>query len=359
MIAGSTLQHSNPLHTLVSPGGAYTMAAKIMIVDDDENIRDILLKLLSLEGYETVAAVDGSDALQKVIHEQPDLILMDVSMPNMDGYEVCRQFKASERTAHIPVTFLTFQGETADRQRGIAVGAADYLSKPIEQDVLLAHVRSQLRALKMPHQFETNDSVIFTLALQAESRDTYTSGHLRRMEHYSTQLAMAAGLSDDDVRAIRYGAILHDVGKLRVSESILTKHEPLTREEFAEIKRHPEHGAQMISHLRFARKVVPIVLSHHEKWNGKGYPRGLMGTRIPVGGRIVAIADAYDAMTTDRPYRRALSQQEALRRLRAHSGIQWDPQLVPIFYDLVEQDRLELPTNDTSLLISDMALKRL
>lgn len=325
------------------------MSAKILVVDDDPNIREILVKLLALDGYEMVTATNGLEALDMVLVEYPDLMLLDVSMPpGPDGYEVCRQMKQNRRTAHIPVTFLTFQDELHERKRGIEAGADDYLTKPINHDVLREHVRSQLRVRKQPEQFEQADSVIFELARRAEAKDTYTAGHLRRMEYYSRKLAIAAGIGGEELVAVRYGAILHDIGKIRISESILTKPGPLTPEEYARLKKHSEHGAQMVSHLRHATRVAPIVLGHHEKWNGRGYPHNLAGHDIPVGARIVAIVDAYDAMTTDRPYRRALSQEEGLRRLRAGKGIQWDPELVETFCKLVEQDKLEVPAEDAT-----------
>ncbi len=323
------------------------MAAKILIVDDDPTMREVLDIFLSMEGYQTMVAIHGMDALHQVGAEQPDMILLDVSMPpGLNGYDVCQRLKSDPRTAHIPVTFLTFQDDLEERQRGIAAGASDYLTKPVDYDVLKNHVEAQLRVVQQPEQFETPDSVFFTLAMTAEAKDTYTSGHLRRMEYYCRRLAMAVGMTGEELVAIRYGAILHDIGKIRISDTILTKPGPLNPEEFAALKQHTNHGAQLVSHIRFADKVIPIVLGHHEKWDGTGYPHGLRGTDIPIGARIVAIADAYDAMTTDRPYRKALSQLEALRRLRAKRGIQWDPQLVDMFCALIEHERpVQSPVN--------------
>jgi putative two-component system response regulator len=326
------------------------MKPKILIVDDSSDMRDSLSKFLRMEGYETITAVDGLNGLYQASRELPDFILLDVSMPGLNGYETCRRLKQDTRTADIPVTFLTYQSDLADRQQGIEVGASDYLSKPVDFDQLSNHVRSQLRVVQQPRQFETPDSVIFNLAQAAEARDTYTSGHLRRMEYYSKALANAAGLAGDDLLIVRYGAILHDIGKLRISEAILTKPGTLDPDEFATLKRHPEHGAQMISHLRYSRQVAPVVLGHHEKWDGTGYPNRLRGDEIPVGARIVAITDAYDAMTTDRPYRRALGHPEALRRLRARRGMQWDPDLVDLFCSLIEHERLHIQANEMALM---------
>lgn len=324
----------------------YTMMAKparLLIVDDDPMIREMLECILRSEGYELVTAENGLEGLQRAAMDKPDLILLDVSMPpGIDGYEVCRRLKEDEQTAPIPVTFLTFQSDMADRQRGVAVGADDYLSKPIRQDLLIEHVRSHLRVQQEAGAFESAESVIFTLARNVESRDSYTSGHLRRMEHYSSQLAQTIGLSAKDLLIVRYGAILHDVGKIRVREAILNKRGVLTSEEYRLLKQHTVDGAQMISHLRYAPQVAPIILGHHEHWDGSGYPHQLRGHEIPTGARIVAIADAFDAMTTDRPYRRALSRKEALRRLSAGAGGQWDAELVEVFCMLVEQDGLLL-----------------
>jgi putative two-component system response regulator len=227
----------------------------------------------------------------------------------------------------------------------------------VQHELLVTHVRAQLRVKTLIDQLEPAESVVFTLARSVEARDHYTTGHLRRMEYYSEQLAIAAGLSKDDITAVRYGAILHDVGKIRISDSILNKRGVLSPEEFATLKRHPEYSSQMISHMRFAPRVVPIVLGHHEKWNGKGYPQGLSGQHIPIGARIVAIVDAYDAMTTDRPYRRALDQHEAMNRLRAGSGKQWDPALIELFCSLIEQARLKHPSESEPAVPKESARK--
>jgi putative two-component system response regulator len=327
------------------------MAARILIVDDDAHIRDSLVKLLTPEGYELETAVNGIEALQRVATRQPDMMLLDVSMsPGPDGFEVCRQIKSDQRTALIPITFLTAQSELEHRRLGIEVGADDYLTKPVSSDSLCVHVRSQLRLKKLTDELESPESMLFMLARTIEAKDSYTTGHLRRMEHYSSQLASAAGISGEDLTSIRYAAILHDIGKIRISEHILTRRGLLTPEEFAEFKSHPAHGAQMISHMRLAHKIAPIILSHHEHWDGKGYPYGLRSTDIPIGGRIVSIVDAYDAMTTDRPYRRAMSQKEAVRRLFMRAGSQWDPSLISLFLKLIEHNQLAANMLDDSSL---------
>jgi len=178
------------------------------------------------------------------------------------------------------------------------------------------------------------------LAAAVEAKDAYTEGHLKRLRAYSEQLALAYGLAPSEVRAVRYGGILHDIGKIGVDEAIIRKPGPLTPEEIAQMRRHPEIGAQIISQMRFAREVAPIISGHHEYWDGSGYPRGLSGEEIPIGARIITIVDAYDAMTTDRPYRAALSAEEAFRRLSAGRGTQFDPEMLEVFLGLIRDGTL-------------------
>ncbi|NJK79616.1 MAG: response regulator [Chloroflexaceae bacterium] len=319
------------------------MQAKILVVDDEYYMRETLEMMLRHEGYQIITARNGLEALQRVEEELPDLILLDVSMPpGMDGYEVCLQLKRNKRTAMIPVTFLTAQNDIDSRRHGLDVGADDYLTKPVNYELLLARVRSQLRLKRITDQLEPTENVLIMLALAVEAKDPYTRVHLQRMSSYSEQLAIAAGLPSDEVKWIRAGGLLHDIGKINISQEILTKMGPLSPEEFAEVKRHPQYGAEIVAPMSFARQVAPIILGHHEHWDGSGYPNKLRGEEIPIGARIVSIVDAFDAMTTDRPYRKALSHQEALRRLRARAGRQWDPKLVNMFCTMVEQGKFKL-----------------
>ena len=311
------------------------MLANILVVDDEPSIVDVLTRFLTREGYSVVTASNGREALERVQLEQPDLILLDVTMPEIDGFTVCQRLKEDERTALIPITMLTGLDDREHRTRGIEAGADDFLTKPFEQSILRARIRSQLRLKRLPDQLEHTERVIFMLAQAVEAKDSYTEGHLRRLRAYGEQLAIACGLVPSEVRAVRYGGILHDIGKIGVDEAIIRKPGPLTPEEAAQMRRHPEIGAQIISQMRFAREVAPIISGHHEYWDGSGYPRGLSGEDIPIGARIITIVDAYDAMTTDRPYRAALSEEEALRRLRAARGTQFDPNLLDVFLDLV------------------------
>ena len=323
------------------------MPARILVVDDEPAIVDVLSRLLARDGYHVITARNGAEALQMVALHHPDLILLDVMMPEVDGFTVCQTLKNDERTALIPITMLTGQDDFEHRKRGMEVGADDFLSKPFERSMLRARIQSQLRIKRLTDQLEHTESVIFMLAMAIEEKDTYTEGHLRRLKYYSEQLALAYGLDDDTVRAVRNGGILHDIGKIGVSEAILTKPEPLTENERRQIEEHPVIGARIVSQMRFAQEVAPIVRHHHERWDGRGYPDGMIGEEIPIGARVVAIADSYDAMMTDRPYRTALGQEESVRRLRAGAGTQWDACLVECFITLVERGELHLPYDES------------
>ena len=319
------------------------MAAKILIADDNQAMREAIIRFVEAEGYTALAARNGREALALALEKQPDLVLLDVTMPDIDGFEVCRRLKDDPRTALIPITMLTVLDSPDHRWYGIEAGADDFLTKPFDERLLRARIQSQLRTKRLTDQLERTESVIVALALAVEAKDMYTEGHLWRLAHYGEQLAVAAGLSAEASRAVWQGGLLHDIGKIGVADGILQKPAPLTPEEYAQVKQHPEYGARIIAPLCFARDVAPIVRGRHEHWDGSGYPYGLRGEEIPVGARIVAIVDAYDAMTTDRPYRRALTPERAVQRLRARSGVQWDPELTALFISLVEHKRLLAP----------------
>jgi len=262
-------------------------------------------------------------------------------MPEMDGFTTCQHLKDNRHTALIPVTMLTGSDDYENRRRGIEAGADDFLSKPFEQNILRARIRSQLRLKRLVDQLEDTETVIFTLAQVVEAKDAYTEGHLRRLRSYGRHLAQACHLDELEVSAVEYGGILHVIGKIGISEAVLLKPGTLTDEEMAEMKHHPEIRARIIAPMRFAKDVAPIIRGHHERWDGKGYPDGLVGEAIPVGARIIAIADAYDAMTTDRPYRAALSDAEATNRLWAARGTQFDPHLLDVFLSLLHAGELQ------------------
>ncbi|RRR75313.1 MAG: response regulator [Candidatus Viridilinea halotolerans] len=326
------------------------MTAKILIVDDDPGIIDLLVRILTRDGYTPIIARNGVEALEQVEREPPDLILLDVTMPLLDGFAVCKRLKDNEATALIPVTMLTGLDDRDNRQRGLEVGTDDFLTKPFDTSLLRARIISQLRLKRLTDQLERTEHVIFMLALAVEAKDSYTEGHLRRLASYSEQLAIAADVPLHQLKAIRFGGLLHDIGKISIDDAILRKPSALTPEEYEQIKQHPEYGARIVQPMRFAADVAPIIRHHHESWDGHGYPTGLCGEEIPLGARIVAVVDAYDAMMTDRPYRRGLGLDEALHRLQAGSGTQWDPHLVELFIAMVKEGRLRRPSMTQSLL---------
>jgi putative two-component system response regulator len=325
------------------------VSAKILVVDDDPAILDLLVRILKRDSYTPIVATNGVEALEMVAREAPDLILLDVTMPKLDGFAVCQRLKDNEATALIPVTMLTGLDDREHRLRGIEVGADDFLTKPFEHSLLRARISSQLRIKRLTDQLERTEQVIFMLALAVEAKDAYTEGHLRRLSSYSERLAIAAQIAPERLQAIRFGGLLHDIGKISIDDAILRKPGKLTPEEYEQIKQHPDYGARIVQPMRFAAEVGPIIRHHHERWDGKGYPQGLSGEAIPIGARIVAIVDAYDAMMTERPYRSALGLEETLRRLREGRGHEWDPRLLDLFIELVEQGRLELPLAEAPL----------
>jgi putative two-component system response regulator len=320
------------------------MPAHILVVDDDPIIVGLLARMLARDGYDVQTARDGVEALDLVAAHQPDLVLLDVTMPRMDGFAVCRSLKENEQTALIPVTMLTGLDDQDHRRRGIEAGADDFLTKPIDQTILKARIRTQLRLKGLIDQLEHTENVIFMLAQAVEAKDPYTEGHLQRISAYAEQLALACGLSAEEVRAVRYGGLLHDIGKIGVSDVILLKPGPLSEAEWTEMRRHPEIGARIVGQMRFAPEVAPIIEYHHERWDGSGYPHGLDRDTIPLGARLIAIVDAYDTMMTTRPYRRARSLEQALAQLTAGRGSQFDPAVLEVFVGLLVDGQLSHQT---------------
>ncbi len=307
------------------------LSGLVLVVDDEELNRKLLRELLTSRGFRVEEAADGEEALRKVQQISPDLLLLDVMMPRVNGLRACRELKQDPRTQLIPVVLLTALSAVDDRIAGIEAGADDFLTKPFHQAELLARVRSLVRMKQLTDQLERTENILFTMAAAVEAKDPYTEGHLRRLEAYAAQTSVAFGLSGHLATVVRYGALLHDIGKIGVPDAILHKPGSLTSKEFEIVKQHPAFGERICRPLRFGAEVGPIVRSHHERWDGAGYPDGLAGDAIPLGGRIVAIADAFDAMTTDRPYHRAIPVASAIDELRQGAGAQWDPHLVECF----------------------------
>ncbi|EXJ16166.1 response regulator [Imhoffiella purpurea] len=324
----------------------------VLIVDDEPANIDLLVSALK-EQYLVKAATRGEKALDIVrTGAPPDIILLDVMMPGMDGYEVCRLLKEDFTTRHIPIVFVTARIGTEDEIRGFGLGAVDYITKPISPPVVQARVRAQLalhdqnrvlerKVMERTAQLqETRLQIIQRLGRAAEYKDNETGLHVIRMSLYSKILGRSVGMSDHQAELLLNAAPMHDIGKIGIPDSILQKPGKLTSAEWEIMRTHCRIGADILGEtggselLEMARVVA---LTHHEKWDGSGYPQGLAGEAIPRVGRIVAIADVFDALTSVRPYKRAWTVEESIEQLRRDSGTHFDPTLVPRFLDLLPE----------------------
>lgn len=295
----------------------------ILVADDNEGNRDLLSALLSAEGYRVVSAADGKQALEQVGSGSIDLALLDVVMPRPTGFELCQAMKSEPETRLIPVVLLTSLNSDGDRITGIMCGADDFLSKPVNKHELLARVHSLLRLKQFTDELDNAETVLSSLALSIEAKDPYTEGHCDRLSKYSVAVADKLGLPEDLRVALRRGGLVHDIGKLGVPEHILLKPGPLTAEERKIMEQHTIMGERICAPLRSFRHVLPIIRHHHEKRDGSGYPDGLKGEQIPLTARILQIADIYDALTTERPYKKALPTQEAFAIMREEVKRGW------------------------------------
>lgn len=322
----------------------------LLLVDDSPDILDVLGEILRPH-YRVKFATRGTDALTLARKAPPGLILLDVMMPGMNGHEICRQLKADPRTRDIPVIFITASTDSGDEQRGLELGAVDYLHKPLNPPLVLQRVRTHLqlhhqnlaleaKVSERTRQLEdTRREILRRLALAGEYRDNETGLHVTRMSQTARLLAQAAGLPESEAELLHQAAPLHDIGKIGIPDRILLKPGKLTPEEWEIMKTHTLIGARIIGDhdaplLRMARTVA---LAHHEKWDGTGYPHGLSGEDIPLVGRLVALADAYDALTSERPYKRAWTPEDAFAWIRSQAGAQFDPKLAGLFLDLGER----------------------
>ena len=305
---------------------------QLLVVDDEPANLQVLRHILQ-EDYRLLFAKDGAKALELAAREKPELILLDVMMPGMTGYEVCAQLKATPATSAIPVIFVTALADVEDEAQGFAVGAVDYITKPVSPAIVKARVRTHLSLVRVEELRETRLQIVQRLGLAAEYKDNETGLHVIRMSHYSRVLALAAGFSEAQAEELLNAAPMHDVGKIGIPDAVLRKPGKLDGEEWEVMKQHAQIGADIIGEhpsglLRMARE---IALNHHEKWDGSGYPRGIGGAEIPVEARIIAIADVFDALTSERPYKKAWSVEAAVQLLREQSGRHFDPELVELF----------------------------
>ncbi len=319
--------------------------ATVLVVDDtSENIM-VLDEILRAD-YKVKAANNGERALKIAGGDNPpDIILLDIMMPGMDGYEVCRRLKAASATRRIPIIFVTAMSDVQDEAKGFELGAVDYITKPVSPPLVQARVRTHLALYDQNRELErlvrertaelhdTRLEIIHQLGRAAEFKDNETGLHVMRMSHYCFLLGRAAGMSEEDAELLLQAAPMHDIGKIGTPDRVLLKPGKLDDEEWDIMRKHPMAGAAILGHhpsnlLSLAHEVAE---THHEKWDGTGYPKGLQGEAIPLSGRIAAIADVFDALTSDRPYKPAWTVEEALATIKHGAGTHFDPALVEHF----------------------------
>ena len=298
--------------TALIGGGA---RGRVLVVDDLAANRGLISALLTRDGYDVSTAADGGEALASVRRDRPDLVLLDVMMPGLGGFEVCRTLKSDPATRLVPVVLITAISHADDRIQGIEAGADDFISKPFNGHELRARVRSLVRLKRYTDDLDTAEAVIVSLALTIEARDSLTEGHCQRLARYTAMLGRRIGLDEDEIAVLSRGGYLHDLGKIGIPDAILLKPGRLTREEYEVMKQHTVIGDRLCGELRSLRRVRPIVRHHHERLDGSGYPDGLRGDAIPLDAQITAIADVFDAVTTARPYKPALTVEVACDEL--------------------------------------------
>jgi putative two-component system response regulator len=311
---------------------------RLLLVDDEPTNLQVLRSVLQGD-YRLLYARDGATALKLAREELPDLVLLDVMMPGMSGHEVCQALKSEASTRAIPVIFVTALSDTGDETQGFDVGAVDYIVKPVSPPVVRTRARTHLSLVRMDELMASRLEIVQRLGRAAEYKDNETGQHVLRMSHFAQALALALGFDAHDAEELLHAAPMHDVGKIGIPDHILLKPGRLTPEEWSVMRTHSAIGADIIGQhaagvLKMASK---IALRHHEKWDGSGYPDGLVGEAIPLEARIVAIADVFDALTSVRPYKPAWSVDDAVALLRRESGKHFDPDLVETFIRILPE----------------------
>jgi cyclic di-GMP phosphodiesterase len=315
------------------PGRAVT----ILVVDDDPDVRETIHDQLSMMGYHVVTAESGEAALIAAETSAPALVLTDVHMGAMSGIELCARLKRDPRFQLIPVIVLTAISDLTARVAGLEAGADDFFAKPVEFIELRTRIAALLKVKALVDQLERAEEVITTLALTIEARDPYTGGHCERLGRYAVALGRALGVDATMLKALRLGGYLHDLGKIAVPDGILLKPGRLDDGERERIKAHPAMGADLVRGLRTLDDVRPLILYHHERWDGSGYPEGLKGESIPLGARIMAAVDVYDALHTARPYKNPMTHDDAVTLLRRETDAgYWDPRVITAFTEVLK-----------------------
>jgi putative two-component system response regulator len=316
--------------------------ARVLVVDDDPKVRAILERILRRDGHTIDTAENGITALAAIERQAPDVILSDVTMSGMDGFELCQRLKLNAATRLIPVVLVTGLADRDNRIKGVEIGADEFLTKPVDPQELRARVRSLMRLKRYTDDLDSAASIIMALAVMVEARDGHTEGHCYRMANYATALGRQLGLSHDELQTLHRGGFLHDIGMLAIPDAVLRRPGRLEPEEFELVKSHTLIGDQLCGNLRSLQTVRPIVRSHHERFDGSGYPDGSRGDEIPLLAQIIGIVDVYDAVTTQRPYQRASSIQQAVDLLHQQVECGWRKRdLVEQFVTIVRSGRLD------------------
>ena len=332
--------------------------ADILVVDDDPSIHRMMGRILGRSGYNVVVAHGGREAFDIIAGRQPDLILLDLSMPMLDGFEVATHLKNNPETREIPIILTTGLDTSQNHVKALDAGINDFLSKASEPEEILARVRSHLKVKKKNDQLSDYRSslektvvlktdqlknasleIIWRLTAASEYRDNETGAHIKRMSHYSAAIARKMGLAQKTIETILYAAPLHDIGKIGIPDEILLKPDKLNPKEWELMKLHTIIGANILkgSKIGFVRMGETIAGTHHEKWDGSGYPNGLKGGRIPLAGRIVALADVFDALTSKRPYKEAFSIEKSHRIIKQGYVKHFDPDVLDAFFSIQDE----------------------
>jgi putative two-component system response regulator len=316
--------------------------ARVLIVDDEDGVCTLLQTLLVRNRYVVAVARDGPEALEAIVHAPPDVILLDVGLPGVDGLTVCKKLKSDPTTRLTPVIVMTGLADRDTKISGLAAGADDFLTKPIDTEELLARVYSLARLKRYTDDLDSATSIIMALAVMVETRAGHTEDHCHRVANHATALGRRMGLGHDELQALYRGGFLHDIGMLAIPDSLLLRQGPLEPEEFELVKSHTIIGERLCQNLRSLHAVRPIVRHHHEHFDGSGYPDGLRGTHIPIGAQIIGLVDLYEAITSVRPYQATQSHDEALLTLRQQVERGWRaPDLIENFAAIVHSGKLE------------------
>jgi putative two-component system response regulator len=319
---------------------------RVLIVDDDSVHRALEQEILQPPKYAVTEAASGAEALHLLGTQTFDAVLLDKRMPGMDGNEVCRRIRTELKLELLPVIMVTGSTGSDELLCSLNAKASDFIGKPYLPKELIARLDSAVNRKRITDQLDSAESMLFALARMVEAKDKNTGDHCARLAHVSVVLGQALGLNHEELTALRRGGVLHDIGKLGISDSILLKTDKLTEQEWSVMRRHPEIGANLVRNLSSMRLTLPIIRHHHERWDGSGYPDGLAGEKIPLLARIFQIADIYDALANERPYKPALPREQIIRIMQDEADKGWrDPVITAVFLDILRDrpSELDLP----------------